>query len=59
MTCIVESTIESIQNKNTIIFRLFATYIIILHIVNITITFNLVIISIKQLKLITKYSFVI
>ena len=45
MICIVESAIESIQNKNTIILRLFATHI--LHIVDITIIFNLVIISIK------------
>ena len=56
MICIVESAIESLQNKNTIIFRLFATYIIILHIIDITIIFNLVIISIKKLKTITTYS---
>ena len=47
MICIVESTIELIQNKNTYIY-----YIII---VNVKIIFNLVIISIK-LKLITTYS---
>ena len=27
MICIAESAIESLQNKNTIILRLFATYI--------------------------------
>ena len=48
MICIVESAIESLQNKNTIILRLFATlHIHILHIIDITIIFNLVIISIK------------
>ena len=47
MICIVESaiTIESLQNKNTIILRLFATYIH--HIVDITIILNLVVFSIK------------
>ena len=45
MICIVESAIELLQNKNTIILRLFATYVI--HIIDITIIFNLVIISIK------------
>ena len=48
MICIIESTIESIQNNNTKILKLFATYIIIiLHIVSITILFNLMIIVIK------------
>ena len=32
MICIVESTIESVQNKNKIIFRLFATYMYIYYI---------------------------
>ena len=51
---IVELAIESIQNKNTI--TLIICYIQILHIVDITIIFNFVIISIKELKLITTYS---
>ena len=46
---IVESTIESIQNKNTKILGLFGTYIIVI----IAIIFNLVTKLIKQFKLIT------
>ena len=49
MTCIVESTLESIQNKNRKIQTL-------LHIIYVTIIYNLVIISIKYVKLITTYS---
>ena len=48
MICRVESTIESIQNKNTKI----QTYIIIYA----TIIYNLMIILIKYAKLITTYS---
>ena len=55
MICIVESAIESLQNKNTN-NTLIICYIHILHIIDITIIFNLVIISIKYLKLITTYS---
>ena len=33
MICIVESAIESLQNKNTIILRLFATYIHVYYII--------------------------
>ena len=46
MICIVESAIESLQNKHTIILRLFATYKYYI-LGDITIIFNLVIISIK------------
>ena len=48
MICIVESTIESIQNKN----RKKQTHITLY----VTIKYNLVIISIKYVKLITTYS---
>ena len=49
MICIVESTIESIQKTPQ-------KYRHILHIIYITIIYNLVIILIKYLKLITTYS---
>ena len=49
MISIVESTIESIQNKTE-------KYRHILYIIYVTIIYNLVIISIKYVKLITTYS---
>ena len=50
MICIVESTIESIQNNNRKKYRH------ILYIVYVTIIYNLVIILMKYVKLITTYS---